>query len=511
MQRLRAAKVLRAIHRLEAHKEERADGRESTESARLEDVVGALPGADGAAVPKLERLGSKEWAESLLRWDGSPNIGVASTDGIVADYDIGRSAQSMDASPPSERLLSPKPSHKAAEPAGGLVGSLSSDFESAKEMILGNWVNVLLAALPFAFISHYLEWSPNLVFLFSLLAIVPLALILGEITEDLALRFGDIWGGLINATFGNVVEMILSIILLQKGLNDGVSSSLIGSVLSNLLLVIGCCFFVGGINFKEQKFSSGASKANTSLLLMSCIAMLLPSMIAYSRNDGRDEEKEVVAISRAIAVVLTAMYCCYLYFQLFTHKHIFSATYDIAIPKEDYDELMHSTHSGRHSGEEEEEGEEEPNYSLAGALILMTLTTGIVALTSEFLSDAIESVSKASGLSLSFIGIIILPIAGNACEHITAVLVAAKDKMDLAIAVGVGSSIQIAIFVFPFVVIVGWVMDIDFTMKINQFDMMVILSSVVLSALITIDGQSNWFTGLMLMATYVLIGVAYLF
>ena len=506
------------------------EGGTSRHLSDIEEDVGEEPrerlGDEEVALlgDPYERADSKEWAESMLRWDGSaiqPSAIMNDGGNVIADYDDLESSQGVatgggrgsvhgltQSGLQLEHVVFLKNrSRKAKEKIQKKIETANKlklswdemftplqDFMTAKDMILSNWINVMLLALPLGIASHYLAWPAMMVFIFNLIAVIPLALILGEITEDLAIRFGDVWGGLINATFGNVVEMILSIVLLQKGLTTVVSTSLIGSILSNLLLVIGCCFFVGGLNFKHQHFSSGASKANTSLLFMSCIAMLLPSMIPYS-NDKQDDTKVVKEISHILAIVLTLMYLCYLYFQLVTHNHVFISDTNNRVTQQ----------------EEEDEEEELPCYSFLGALLLMTLTTIVVAFCSEYLSDSIEQVSKNSGLSLSFIGMIILPIAGNACEHITAVLVAAKNKMDLAIAVGVGSSIQIAIFVYPFVVLVGWATGVDFTMALNPFDVMVVCISVVLAAFITMDGQSHWFTGLMLIATYVLIGVAYFF
>ena len=529
MQRGRANSWLRTLYKNEGKRASITD----IETVREEDEQQQSLLAKSHESHAFERANSKEWAESMLRWDGSAGLptGVVG-DGlnVIADYDdhmLHTSSASGAAPGPAPRRTAPqlqlehvvrlkqrsmklrKKHREAAEKKRlarkGLCGvpwdevfNPMSDFLHIKQAILSNWINVMLLALPFAVASHYLGWPAIIVFIFNLVAVVPLALLLGEITEDLAIRFGDVWGGLINATFGNVVEMILSIVLLMKGLTTVVSTSLIGSILSNLLLVIGCCFFVGGLNFKHQQFSSGASKANVSLLFMSCIAMLLPSMVKYSSSNA--DEENVKMISRIIAIVMTCMYACYLYFQLVTHNHIFTTTAD----NSNRDDLSPMEH-------EVEEEEEEASYSLIGALAMMTMTTVVVAFCSEFLSDSIEEVSKKSGLSLSFIGMIILPIAGNACEHITAVLVAAKNKMDLAIAVGVGSSIQIAIFVYPFIVLVGWASNVDFTMSLNMFDVMVVCVSVVLAAFVTMDGTSHWFTGLMLIATYVLIAIAYFF
>jgi len=518
MQRSRANAWLRAIHNKSAETPRRRLENLIDEAGEAGEGMNLLPHPLGGGEPTVERANSKEWAESMLRWDGSAvrptGVGGDADGNVIADFDdpemaasglaaSGRGLSVNQVAIMKTRSLRVRKSaeKKAKKPAVSWddLFTPASDLRNITDSLFTNWINLMLLALPVAIASHYLAWPAIIVFIFNVIAIVPLALLLGEITEDLAIRFGDVWGGLINATFGNVVEMILSIVLLMKGLTTVVSTSLIGSILSNLLLVIGCCFFVGGLNFKHQTFSSGASKANVSLLFMSCIAVLLPSMISYSDNGHKDPKKEdeqVKQISHIIALVLTGMYLCYLYFQLVTHNHVFISVSDNRVTNRE---------------EEEEEEEEEPQYSMLGALMLMTMTTVVVAFCSEYLSGSIEEVSKKSGLSLSFIGMIILPIAGNACEHITAVLVAAKDKMDLAIAVGVGSSIQIAIFVYPFVVLVGWAMGVDFTLKLNLFDVMVVCVSVVLAAFVTMDGNSHWFTGLMLIATYILVAITYFY
>ena len=382
------------------------------------------------------------------------------------------------------------------------------DFREFKNILLSSWFNVLLVCIPFGILSHYLEWGDVPTFFLCLTGIVPLAFMLGTLTEDVALRCGDQMGGLLNATFGNAVEVIIAIVFLWKGrqhpeLNFVVTASLLGSVLSNLLLVLGCCFLLGGWFHPLQKFSAAATKATNSLMFLACIAVVLPTLpkvipeaFLDKNGDPAIMDKIALHMSHVTALVLLVVYGAYLYFQLGSHAHLF-AEGDEACDEE--------------QGEGSVAGEpsEEPSLSLVGAVSAMALITFVVAICSEFIGDSIEAVSERAHMSKAFIGVIVLPIASNACEHITAVLVAMRNKMDLALAVAVGSSIQIAIFVIPFIVVVAWCIGSSFDMTFDPFSCTVLTLSVILTTFVTSDGFSHWLTGMMLITTYILIGIAY--
>eukprot|EP00891_Asterochloris_glomerata_P005670 jgi/Astpho2/5670/e_gw1.00079.101.1_t len=339
-----------------------------------------------------------------------------------------------------------------------------TDLQAYTGLILGSWLNILLLAIPLGWAAHFAHFPAVATFVINIVALIPLALVLGEITEDLALRFGDVIGGLLNATFGNVVELILSIVALTKGLYTVVASSLIGSILSNLLLVLGCCFAIGGSKYKTQTFNTTINKASSSLLLLAAIAISIPTAAPALYSLQNLPVSVVYNISHSTAIVLIILYLCYLFFTLHTHKDLFA----------------------------EEEGGNSPTLSLSGAIAGLCTITVLVAFSSEFLTDAISEVSIQSGLSQAFLGLIILPIAGNACEHITAVFVAYKDKMDLAIGVALGSSIQIAIFVLPLVVIIGWAIGKPLTLDLDPFLIMILTLSVIHANFVSSDGQSNW-------------------
>ncbi|KAK9848569.1 hypothetical protein WJX84_002308 [Apatococcus fuscideae] len=355
----------------------------------------------------------------------------------------------------------------------------SGDLIGAKKLLLGSWLNILLICLPLGWISHFVKWSPYATFLLNLISLVPLALMLGEITEDLALRFGDTVGGLLNATFGNVVELILSIIALTKELYDLVAYSLIGSVLSNLLLVLGCCFLIGGVRYKQQSFNMVINKISASLLFLAAIALVIPAAGRGLYGPQEISNSEIASVSHGTAILLAIVYIAYLFFQLYTHHDIYV---------------------------EEEDGEQ-PTLSLGMAFLFLGGITVLVAFASEWLTDAVQEVSQLSGLGIPFIGLIIVPIAGNACEHITAVFVAAKNKMDLAIGVALGSSIQIAVFVIPVISLIGWAIGKPLSLAFDPFLVLVLLLAVIHAQFVTSDGNSNWLMGLQLIGTYVLIAV----
>ncbi|GBF93992.1 calcium proton exchanger [Raphidocelis subcapitata] len=358
------------------------------------------------------------------------------------------------------------------------------DAIAVRDMLASSYLNVLLLCIPLGFAAWALDWGAVPVFMLNFLSLVPLALLLGSVTEDLALRFGDVVGGLLNATFGNVVEVILSLEALNKGLYTVVAASLLGSILSNLLLVMGCCFLLGGLRYRVQTFNATANQATSSLLFLSCIGIIIPTASTTLAGDSAAAQDLNLRISRGAAVVLLFIYCCYLAFQLHTHHDLFAPDGD---------------------------GDEEPTLTLAASVTALAVITACVAACSEFLTGAIEDFSLQTGLSQAFVGIIILPIAGNACEHIVAVMVAMKGKMDLALGVAIGSSIQIAIFAIPLAVIVGWVIGRPFSLDLDPFAVVALTVGVVHANFVTSGAQSHWLMGLQLIATYLLIAVTFLY
>lgn len=294
-------------------------------------------------------------------------------------------------------------------------------LEAIKSIIVGKTVSVFLLLIPFAIWSVKAGWGANYVFWLNFLVMIPLASILGDFTEEAALHTNETIGGLLNATFGNAVEVVVAIQALLANEIRVVQASMIGSIFSNLLLVLGCCFFFGGLYYKEQTFNSTAATANMGLLALSSIALVLPTPFAEYYNV---QDEHVLVISRFAAMFLLFMYIQLLIFQLHTHKDIFDEIEVVGTKA--------SSDLDDDAGEIRLEAEEEASMSLPVALIGLGITTLSVTFFSDYLVESIDDFCDISGISRTFVGLIILPIVGNAVEHITAVTVAMKNKMDLA-------------------------------------------------------------------------------
>lgn len=292
-------------------------------------------------------------------------------------------------------------------------------FQALKSIIAGKPVSIFLLLMPLAVWSHYGKWGAEYVFWLNFCVMIPLASILGDFTEEAALHTNESIGGLLNATFGNAVEVVVAIQALLANEIRVVQASMIGSIFSNLLLVLGCCFFFGGLYYKEQTFNATAASANMGLLALSSIALVLPTPFAEYYNV---QDEHVLIISRFAALFLLFMYVQLLVFQLHTHKHIFD---------EPVSENANVNNNNAADGEEGEE-DEEPTISMPVALFGLLVTTLTVTVFSDYLVGSIDAFCETSGISRTFVGLIILPIVGNAVEHITAVTVAMKDKMDLS-------------------------------------------------------------------------------
>lgn len=350
----------------------------------------------------------------------------------------------------------------------------------------------LLLFIPVSIAAHFLEWEATTVFLTAALAIVPLAAFMGTATEEIAVVVGPNLGGLLNATFGNATELILAFIALKEGLIDVVKATITGSIIGNLLLVMGLAMLLGGLRYKEQEFKSIAARLNASSMNLAVIAILLPTAVEYTSSGIGD--KTLQNLSVAVAVVLILVYGLSLLFSMKTHAYL----YDVGVAELEGEEGEIDEHSL-------------PKINLWFWVAILLLVTLGVAIESELLVDSLEEATSDLGLTALFTGVILLPIIGNAAEHATAVTVAMKDKMDLSVSVAVGSSLQIALFVAPILVIAGWIigqpMDLDF----NPFELVAVAVAVLIANSISADGKSNWLEGTLLLATYAVLGLAFYF
>ncbi|RMF24958.1 MAG: calcium/proton exchanger [Cyanobacteria bacterium J083] len=349
----------------------------------------------------------------------------------------------------------------------------------------------ILVFVPVSLAGHLLGWDSTLVFITAALAIIPLAYFMGIATEEIAVVVGPNLGGLLNATFGNATELILAFIALRAGLVEVVKATITGSIISNLLLVMGFSMFLGGLRYKEQDFQPTAARLNASSMNLAVIAILLPTAVQYT-SSGIDETT-LQNLSVAVAAVLIGVYFLTLLFSMKTHAYL----YDVGLVDLEL--------------EEEGEAAEEKKPNLWLWVTLLLIITLVVAVESELLVDSLEEATSSLGLTALFTGVILLPIIGNAAEHATAVTVAMKNKMDLSVSVAVGSSLQIALFVAPVLVIAGWLIGQPMDLNFNPFELVAVGVAVLIANSISSDGNSNWLEGILLLATYAVLSLAFYF
>lgn len=314
------------------------------------------------------------------------------------------------------------------------------------------------------------------------LTIVALASYMGRATESLAIVAGPRIGGLLNATFGNAVELIISVFSLKAGLVGVVLASLTGSVLGNLLLVAGLSFFVGGLKFKRQEFSVYDARHNSGLLMFAVIvAFVIPEVFAMNMS-----ERETMTLSLGVSAVLILLYLAALYFKLVSHRGVYAAP-----------------------GEEETETHETPEWSKGVAMTVLALSTAAVAYVSESLVHTFHGVAERFGWTELFIGVIIVAIVGNAAEHASAIIFAFKNKMNIAVEIAVGSTLQIAMFVAPVLVFVSLFFETKMPLVFTLPELIAMATAVLLTISITNDGDTNWFEGVTLLAAYLIMGIGF--
>tara|TARA_B100001029_G_scaffold47721_1_gene37829 strand:+ start:466 stop:1590 length:1125 start_codon:yes stop_codon:yes gene_type:complete len=355
-------------------------------------------------------------------------------------------------------------------------------------------LNILLLALPITLYFNYVDQNHSMAFFSSLIAIMPLAFLMGRATEEIALRTTESLGGLLNATFGNAAELIIAVLLILEASRVAdpetqsffihlVQASLIGSILGNLLLVMGLAFVWGGIHHSEQKYSETQVSSNGSLLLLSMIVLVIPTVF-HSSVGGEGGDSRVLDLSHIAAAILLLVYGLFLLFQFRTHVHLFAT-------------------DGSHH--------EEPEMTQRDSIILLIVATVLVSWMAEILVHSVESAAEDFGLPHLFIGVILLPLFGNAAEHFTAVTVAGKDKMDLSFAISMGSSTQIAVFIAPLMVIIAWALGVPLTFEFGILETVSAFLAVLIVNSIAADGKSNWLEGAMLLSSYAVLAAAFLF
>jgi len=400
--------------------------------------------------------------------------------------------------------------------------------------ILFQPLNIMIILMPLAWLGKSLHWGDTTVFLLSLGSMLPLASLMGEFTEDLAAHTGPTIGGLLNATFGNAVEMILVVQSLRQGLIQVTKGTLLGSILANELLVLGMAFLFGGLfregNFmpkhRQQTFASQGAMVQAQLLLFSAFSIAMPTMFKKAQHVTLEHSLETARIGSIFTLL---GYLIFLVFQLFTHDRLMLGDDNqdnVAHLMKQHKELQKRMKAvegqvqsetlseqpvrEEHSSQEEEE-EEEARVSATLATFMLFVATLLVCLTSECLVHAIEGFTQECGFSKTFVGVVLLPIAGNACEHATAIIVAMKDKVTLSIGIALGSTIQISLLVVPFAVLVSWFLDQPMDLYFQPVNAWALLLSALLVICVLATGKSNWLNGTVLIAAYCLLATLFFF
>lgn len=347
-----------------------------------------------------------------------------------------------------------------------------------------SWRLVLLLAIPLSLLLQYVFHAPALpVFVAACLGVLPLAAYMGEATEHLAHRTGPMIGGLLNATFGNAAELIISIVALRAGLVGLVKASITGSILGNLLLILGLALVAGGLRRSELRFNRTSAGMNAGMLALAVVALVLPALF-HALHPEHTARLSELRMSEAVAVILLLTYGLSLLFTLRTHRCLFWS--DVHPP-------------------------EGPPWGTGKAVLILALATVAVAVESEILVHAATEATKTVGLTETFLGLIIIPIIGNAAEHATAVVVARKGKIDLALQIALGSSTQVALLVAPLLVFVGVALGRDMNLVFTPFEVMTLSLATIVTAIITLDGESHWFEGVQLLAVYGMVAVGAFF
>ena len=346
------------------------------------------------------------------------------------------------------------------------------------------YLSILLIFLPITIIGKLVGFSETLLFVFSALTIIPLAGLMGKSTDVIACFCGQRIGGLLNATFGNATELIIAFVAMKAGMFDVVKASLAGSVIGNILLVLGMSMLAGGIKYKTQYFNRNSINITASMLLLAVLGLSIPAIFTHTMPE-RALTTQLEGLSVIVAALMLLVYIMQFVFSFVTHRSL-------------YEETLTS------------DDEDEPTMRLPVAIGLLVASTICIAVLSEIFVGTIEPMAESAGLSTAFVGIILVPIIGNAAEHSSAILMAVKNKMNAAVEIALGSSLQIILFVMPVLVLLSLFfqpMSIVFT----PFEIVSVAASVLIANLVTSDGESNWLEGLQLVVVYIMIGAAFFF
>ena len=342
------------------------------------------------------------------------------------------------------------------------------------------FLKYMLIFIPISFVAKFLNASGSVMFILSCLSIIPLAGLMGEGTEEISFYSGPKIGGFLNGTFGNATELIISFFALKQGLFDIVKSSIAGAVIGNVLLVVGASMLAGGLKFKTQKFNEKVSEVTSSMLLFAVLGLCIPALFTHTVDPALLNTR-YEGLSVFVAVVMIIIYILSLVFSFSTHKDIYNT-------------------------EASKEGS--AKWTLKKAILILVVVTILIAIESEFLVNGVESITESLGWSEFFVGIILIPIIGNAAEHTTAIIMARKDQMDVALEIALGSSLQIILFVAPILIFISLFFK-PMSIVFNEFELVALIASVVIANKVSHDGECNWLEGVQLLAVYLIISASF--
>ena len=342
------------------------------------------------------------------------------------------------------------------------------------------FLKYMLIFIPISFIAKFMNASGTIMFILSCLSIVPLAGLMGKGTEEISFYAGPKVGGFLNGTFGNATELIISFFALKKGLFDVVKSSIAGAVIGNVLLVVGASMLAGGLKYKTQKFNSKVNEVSSSMLVFAVLGLCIPAIFTHTVNPALLNTR-YEGLSIFVAVVMLIIYIFSLIFSFSTHKDLYNT---------------------------EATEEATASWSLNKSILILVIATILIAIESEILVNGIEPITDSLGWSEFFVGIILIPIIGNAAEHTTAVVMARKDKMDVALEIAIGSSLQIILFVAPVLIFLSLFFK-PMSIVFNEFELVALIASVLIANRVSQDGECNWLEGVQLLAVYLIIAASF--
>ena len=334
--------------------------------------------------------------------------------------------------------------------------------------------------------SYFFASTENklLAFITAILALIPLARLIGYCTKELTLMTNPAMGGIINATFGNIIELFIAVLALRKGLLIVVQASIIGSIIGNILLLVGLAIFFGGIKYKEQRFNKDSVGVSSTMLIIAVIGLAIPTVYSLTVNPASEQ---IEVLSYGVAIVLALTYVAGLVFAFKTHKHLFDASDEIKASKE------------------------KPTLTKRYAIILLLLATIAVAVEAELLVQHVEQAAESAGLSQTFIGVVVIAIITNIAEKANAVHFARQNKLDISLEIGLSSAIQIALFVVPILVFISQLFNYGFSLVFSMFEIIAVMFSVLIVNYLSSDGKCNWLEGVQLMSVYAIIAAAFYF